>query len=161
MYRVLLRTPSLCLVALCVFAQTAHAQEGRAKRLRVEVGHSSTHNSDTGFSGAIHFVTSIDDADLARLEAGLIGGNPYLGLDAGIELRFPQQAPVGLLLRAGGGLLGEDGFGGAYGRAGGGLELAVSRRLALRATWQAGVHGGQNGPDLLHFGFDYRWGETR
>ena len=157
MYPILLRTPALCLVALCVFAQTAHAQEGRAKGLRVEVGHSSNHDgSDTGFSGAIHFVTSIDHADLLRFEVGLIGGHPYLGLDAGIELRFPQQARVGLLLRAGGGLLGEDGFFGAYGRAGGGLELAVSRRLALRATWQAGVHGGRSGPHLLHFGFDYR-----
>ena len=31
MYLVLLRTPAFCLVALCVFAQTAHAQERRAQ----------------------------------------------------------------------------------------------------------------------------------
>jgi hypothetical protein len=124
----------------------------------VEVGWSSTHDgSDTGISGAIRFVTSIDRTDLLRFETGLVGGNPYLGLDAGIELRFPQQTPIGLLLRAGGGVLVEDGFTGAFGRAGGGLEFAVSPRLALRATWQAGYHGGRvGGPHLMHFGFDYR-----
>jgi hypothetical protein len=57
----------------------------------------------------------------------------------------------------GGGLLLEDGFTGPCFRGGGGLEWLLSHRVALRATGQAGYHGGQNGPHLLQFGIDYRW----
>ena len=151
-------TPVLCLAALSVFAQPAHSQESRTKRIRMEAGYSETHDgSDKGFGGAVHFVSESGGSNPLRLEAGLIAGPPYAGLDAGLEVRLPKRTPVGLLLRAGGGLLVEDGFVGAYARGGGGIEMEMSARLALRGTWQAGTHGGQGGPHLMHFGVDYRW----
>jgi hypothetical protein len=139
-----------------VFAQAAQPQEGSTKFFRVEAGYSSNHGgTDTGLGGALRF--GIIGTSVGRLEAGLIAGIPYAGLDAGIEVRLPRRAPVGILLRWGGGLLVEDGFFGVYGRAGGGVEVDVSPRVAVRGMWQAGYHGGSGGPHLMYFGVDYRW----
>ena len=159
MMRLVLRgTPTLCLAAVCVFTQPAQAQLGTTKRLRFETGYSSNHDgSDNSIGGAVRFGFSRAPDDLLRFEAGLIAGDPYAGLDAGIEVRFPQRARLGVALRGGGGLLVEDGYAGAFVRGGGGLELDVSPRVALRATVQAAFHGGQGGPHHAYFGFDYRW----
>jgi hypothetical protein len=151
-------TPALCVLAMCVFARPAQAQQVRTKILRVELGYSSNHQgSDTGISGAVHFALSGKGGGPFRFEAGLIAGHPYVGLDAGVEVRFPKAAPVGVLVRAGGGLLVEDGFIGIYGRGGGGVEWILNAQVALRGTWQSGYHGDVGGPHLMHFGVDYRW----
>lgn len=159
MMRLVLRgTPTLCLVAMCVFTQLAQAQQGPTKRIRFETGYSANHDgSDNGIGGAVRFGFTPARNDLLRFEAGLIAGPPYAGLDAGIEVRFPQRTRLGVVLRGGGGLLIEDGYSGAFVRGGGGLELDVSPRVALRATVQAASHGGQGGPHHAYFGFEYRW----
>ena len=157
--RPLLRwTPLVCLAALCLFPQPGESQESRRKRLRIEAGYSSNHDGgDKGLGGALRFAISRPGDDLLRFEAGLIAGVPYAGLDAGVELRFPQRARVGVVVRAGGGLLVEDGFFGAVVRGGGGVEFDISPRVALRGTAQAAYHGGQAGPHLVSLGVDYRW----
>ena len=145
------------LAALCAAPRAAEAQGPRTKRIRAEVGYSANHDgSDTGISGGLRFVIGRRD-DAFRFETGLIAGNPFLGADVGIELRFPKESSLGVVLRAGGGLLVEDGFIGAFGRGGGGLEWNVSPRIALRATGQFGVHDDSSGPHLVVLGLDYRW----
>ncbi len=156
----LLPRPSVmaCLAALCLLARPAGAQEPRTKRLRAEVGYSANHDgSDKGISGALRFAVSGRGNDAFRVETGLLAGNPFLGADLGIELRYPGGSSVGLVLRAGGGLLVEDGFIGPFFRAGGGVEWNASPDIALRATGQGGNHGGTSGPHLVYLGVDYRW----
>lgn len=158
-------TPVLCLSVLFVLSVFtppgglhAQADAGRTKMLRVEAGYSSNHGgTDTGISGGIHFGIRGAGTGPFRFEAGAIAGRPFAGLDVGTEVRLPQDAPLGLVLRAGGGLLVEDGFIGAYVRGGGGVEWDVRPRVALRATWEAGHHDGTSGPNRLLFGVGYRW----
>ena len=149
--------PAVCMaVALCVSAQPAQAQQVRTRRIRFEAGYSSNHaGSDKSIGGAVRFGIS-REPDVFRLETGLIAGAPYLGLDAGLEVRFPRRASLGMVLRAGGGLLIEDGYIGVFVRGGGGVEFDLSPRVALRATAQAGSHGGDGGPHHLYLGLDYR-----
>jgi hypothetical protein len=113
--------------------------------------------SDKGITGALRFVVSRRGDDALRLETGVIAGDPFLGLDGGIELRYPRASRLGVVLRAGGGLLVEDGFIGPFVRAGGGVEWDVGPRVTLRATGQGGHHGGVGGPHLLYVGLDYSW----
>ena len=151
-------TTVVCLVALLALAHSAESQERRTKRLRAEVGYSANHGGgDKGISGALRFAVSGKGSDAFRFETGLLAGNPFLGADLGIELRYPSESSVGLVLRAGGGLLVEDGFIGPFFRGGGGVEWSVTPRIALRATGQGGGHGGVGGPDLFYMGLDYRW----
>ena len=158
MFRTHRTTSFVMLAALFAFTPALDGQERRTKRIRVEVGSSSNHGgSDTGFSGAVRYAWSLGQTDHVRIETGLVAGNPFAGLDGGIELRVPQRGRLGLLARAGGGLLVEDGYAGLYVRGGGGLEVDLTPRVAARGTWQAGMHDGRGGPHVLHFGFDYRW----
>jgi hypothetical protein len=151
-------TALVCLAILCAAPRPAESQEPRTKRIRAEVGYSSNHGgSDKGITGGLRFVVSRRGDDALRLETGVIAGNPFLGADAGIELRYPAESSLGLVLRAGGGLLVEDGFIGPFVRAGGGVEWDVGPRVTLRATGQGGHHGGVGGPHLLYVGLDYRW----
>ena len=111
--------------------------------------------SDNGLGGTFRLGVIRAD-ERYRLEGGLIAGIPYGGLDVGIEKRFSPEAKAGIVLRAGGGLLIEDGFTGIFLRGGGGVEWQVSPRVALRATAQAGYHGGVMGPNHIYVGLDYR-----
>ncbi|HSM06526.1 MAG TPA: hypothetical protein VK858_18025 [Longimicrobiales bacterium] len=151
-------TALVCLAAMLALAHPAESQERRTKRLRAEVGYSANHGGgDEGISGALRFAVSGRGNDAFRFETGLLAGYPFLGADLGIELRYPSESSVGLVLRAGGGLLVEDGFIGPFFRAGGGVEWTVTPRIALRATGQRGRHGGVGGPHVLYLGLDYRW----
>ncbi len=156
--RASLRSATLVvLAALCAAPRPSEAQEPRTKRIRAEVGYSANHDGkDKSISGALRFVIGRRN-DAFRFETGLLAGNPFLGADVGIELRFPRESRLGVVLRAGGGLLVEDGFIGAFGRGGGGLEWNVSPRVALRATGQFGIHDDSSGPHLMVLGLDYRW----
>ncbi len=150
--------PVVLAFVACLAARPGAAQDSPANRLRVEAGYSVNHEGDDkGPGGAVRYVRALDFDDTFRLETGLIAGNPYLGLDAGLEFRFPRRTRWGVVLRAGGGLLLEDGFFGFHARGGGGVEFDLNPRLALRATGQAGYHDGFIGPHVMYVGMDYRW----
>jgi hypothetical protein len=75
----------------------------------------------------------------------------------GIEARLCRSCRVSPVLGMGGGLLAEDEYGGTFGRATAGLEAALTPRLVLRATVQAGTHDGQAGPHHAAIGLGWRF----
>ena len=74
-----------------------------------------------------------------------------------VAMRDSPVRPGWASCYVGGGLLLEDGYTGPFFRGGGGVELEVSPRVALRATAQAASHDGEGGPHHIYLGLDYRW----
>ena len=149
------REAGLAVLLVAALASPIRAQ-GRVTVLRAEIGSSEMHDGNSGASGGLYVGRSLDDRDRVRLQLGAFGGPAYAALDLGLELRL-RAGPVNLFVGGGAGLLGEEDYGGAFVRAGGGADIALSERVTARATAQAGTHDGQSGPHLIAVGIEYRF----
>jgi hypothetical protein len=128
--------------------------------LRVDVGNAEIHETDKSLGGRLGLDRDVDARGTLRLGVALVVAD-MAGLDLGAEvIPFPRSlvSPFGSV---GGGLMGEAGFGGTFGRVTGGMQLRANDRYTLRAFIQRGRHGGQRGPHLMGAGFEYRFGPRR
>ena len=133
------------------------------KGLRVEVGWSDNHRGmDRSAGGAVRGFAAIDDRGLVSVEGGMLIGKPYLGVDAGVDARFPAWPRTFVLVRGGAGVLLETNPEGYFGfwRYGGGVELLLTARNRMAITYQRGSHESTDtaGPHLLMVGLEHRFG---
>jgi hypothetical protein len=145
---VLLSVPSV------VLAQTPALRKG----IRIEAGFSDDHRGHDRSAGlAIRGFGVIGEQGVVTVEGGALIGKPYLGVDGGVDVRFPVRPRMFVLIR-GGVLLEEDYWG--FVRYGGGVELLLSTRNRLTITYQRGSHDATDtdGPHLLMVGVEHRFG---
>jgi hypothetical protein len=143
----------LVLVSLPSYAlaQTPPLRKG----FRVEAGFSDNHQGhDRGGGAAIRGFGELDQRGSVTVEGGALIGYPYLGIDGGLDARFPVRTRMSVLIRGGTGLLLEDGYFGFW-RYGAGIELQLSARNRMTITYQRGAHDGRDiGPHLLMVGWE-------
>jgi hypothetical protein len=143
-------------LAVTAGAGTAVADEvPRAWTLAVEPAWGRVHDDD-GAAASLRVFRALDRGGLLRAQAG-VALSSYGAFDLGIEARLCRSCRVSPVLGVGGGLLVEDEYGGAFARATAGVEAALTPRLVLRATVQAGTHDGQAGPHLVSLGIGWRF----
>ena len=136
-------------------AGAAVAEEApRAWTIAAEPAWGRIHD-DQAAAGSLRVLRDLGGGGL-RAEAGLAISS-YRALDVGIEARLCRSCRVSPVLGVGGGLMGEEDYGGAFARATAGLEAVLAPRLVLRATVQAGTHDGQAGPHLAAVGLGWRF----
>ena len=150
---------SSVMIGTCVVGGALHAQEPPPRwAARAAIGASWMHDDDGGTAVTVHVIRGTDANGHVRIEGGLLAGPEYGCFDAGVELDVFPRSPVTLFLGAGGGILGEDGYGGAFGRASVGIGVVLASRYVLRGSAQGGVHGGERGPNLVMLGLEARFG---
>jgi hypothetical protein len=138
-------------------AGTAAAGEApRGWTVAAEAGGVRIHDDDDGAAGSLRVFRRLGRSGRLSAQAGLTVSS-YGALDVGIEARLCRSCRVSPVLGMGGGLLAEDEYGGTFGRATAGLEAALTPRLVLRATVQAGTHDGQAGPHHAAIGLGWRF----
>jgi hypothetical protein len=138
-------------------AGAAVAEEApRAWTIAVEPAWGRIHDDDQAAAGSLRVFRDLGRSGLLRAQAG-IAISSYRALDVGIEARFCRSCRVSPVLGVGGGLMGEDDYGGTFARATAGLEAVLAPRLVLRATVEAGTHDGQAGPHLAAVGLGWRF----
>jgi hypothetical protein len=138
-------------------AGTAAAGEvPRAWTVAAEAGGVRIHDDDGGAAGSLRVFRRLGRSGRLSAQAGLAVSS-YAALDVGIEARLCRSCRVSPVLGMGGGLLVEDEYGGTFVRATAGLEAALTPRLVLRATVQAGTHDGQAGPHHAAIGLGWRF----
>jgi hypothetical protein len=146
------------LVALAAATtNTLGAQPPRQWAVRVAAGPSRMHENDKGSAMTLHLARAGTEG-YVRVEGGLLAGSDYGGAEVGLELDTPPRSRASLFLGVGVGVLGEDGFGGPFGRIGAGVAVSLPPRYAVRASVQRGVHGGETGPNLVLIGFEGHFG---
>jgi hypothetical protein len=141
-------------VALIAAAAAAAEEAPRAWTIAVEPARARLHGD--GYAGSVRVLRDLGRGAL-RAQLGLTAWEPGGALDAGIEARVCPKCRVSPVLGVGGGLMGENGYGGPFARATAGIEAVLTPRLVLRATVQAGTHDGQSGPHLAAVAIGWRF----
>lgn len=125
---------------------------------RAEAGSAQIHNwDDRELWLALRVGRSLGTSGLFRLGAGLTysgSGEGFVTFELDLEVLPLPAYVVTPVLGAGLGLLTESEWGGPVFDAWGGLSVRISRMLALRAVYQYGVHGGEEGPEGFLLGFE-------
>ena len=145
------------MVTVLVGTAAAAEAEEAPRPWMIAVEPALAHLHGDGVAGSVRVFRDLGAGGMLRAQLGLTGWAPGGALDAGIEARFCRTCRVSPVLGVGGGLMGEDDYGGTFARATAGLEAALTPRLVLRATVQAGTHDGQAGPHLAAVGFGWRF----
>jgi hypothetical protein len=146
-------------VAVLMGTATAAAEDvPRAWSIAAEPSWGRIHEDEEDSAGSLRVFRRLGRSDAWRAQLGLTLSS-YGALDAGVEWRACPACRVSPVLGAGVGVLLEGGaeYGGSFARATAGVEAALTPRLVLRATVQAGTHDGQAGPHLAALGLGWRF----
>ena len=159
------------LLAVLVFLLapvTALAQTGPAWIVRAEAGMAGHHKLVANPRGAVAGVrvARVWSRDLVRLDAGAAGSNAdegFFAADVGLELRLCRAGcRVTPFVAAFVGTLVEPTYGHSrMARAGGGIDISVGARQALRVAAYRGRHDREaRGPHTVLIGYSRRFGRN-
>jgi hypothetical protein len=143
----------IAVLGLALAASRARAEDPWL--VTAEAGVSAIHDDDRSAGGALRLSRDLGSSPL-RLQLGVAAAT-YGAVDLGVEWRMLPGARVSPFLGVGGGVMGEDDYGGTFVRVSGGLEARLSKNAVLRLGLQGGRHDGQAGPHQATLGVGWRF----
>lgn len=146
-------TTITAVLGLASAATRAHAEDPWL--VTAEAGVSAIHDDDRSAGGALRLSRDLGSSPL-RLQLGVAAAS-YGAVDLGLEWRMLPGARVSPFVGVGGGVMGEDDYGGTFVRVSGGLEAQLSKNAVLRLGLQGGRHDGQKGPHQATIGIGWRF----